>query len=65
MRIDWNADLRLEGEVSVGNVSITLLGEVLCKFSLMDERDSGRLARRATAMFPCDGCERMRAIPVP
>lgn len=32
---------------------------------MTDCRDSGRRARRATARLPCEGCERMRAIPVP
>jgi hypothetical protein len=51
--------------VSVGNVSITLPGEVFCRFARTLERDSGLRARRATARLPCEGWERIRAMPVP
>lgn len=63
--MDWKAFLRLLGEVSVGNVSIMLPGEVLDRLERTEERFSGRLARRATARLPWEGWERMRAMPVP
>jgi hypothetical protein len=65
VRMDWKADLSLVGEVSVGKVSMTLPGEVCCRFARTLESDSGRRARRATARLPCEGWERMRAMPVP
>lgn len=63
--MDWNADLSCWGEVSVGKVSIMEPGEVFSRLERTEERFSGRRARRATAMLPCLGCERMRAMPVP
>ena len=51
--------------MSVGNISITLPGEVLERLERTEERFSGLRARRATARFSCDGCEKMRTIPVP
>jgi hypothetical protein len=64
VRMDWKADLSCVGEVSVGKVSITLPGEVFCRFSRTLERLSGRRAS-ATAWFPWEGWERIRAMPVP
>lgn len=52
MRMDWKADLSLVGEVSVGNVSMTLSGDALWRFVRMLLRDSGLRARRATARLP-------------
>lgn len=63
--MDWNADLSWVGEVSVEKVSMVLSGEVLRRLVRIEESDSGRRARRATARLPCFGCERIRAIPVP
>ena len=48
------------GQVSVGKHSMTLFGDVWCRFCLMLVRESGFLARRATARLPWEGCERMR-----
>jgi hypothetical protein len=55
----------LFGEVSVGNVSITLPGEVFSRLERTLVRFSWRRARRATARLPWEGWERIRAIPVP
>ena len=63
--MDWKVLLRLVGEVSVANVSTTLPGDVFWRFEATLERFSCRRASRATAMLPCLGCEKMRAIPVP
>lgn len=55
----------LVGMVSVGKHSMTLFGDVWCRFCLMLVRESGFLARRATARLPWEGCERMLAMLVP
>jgi hypothetical protein len=55
----------LVAEVSVVKVSVMLPGEVWARFCLMLVRESGLRARRATARFPWEGYERMRAMPVP
>jgi hypothetical protein len=49
----------------VGKHSITLFGDVFERFCLMLEREEGLRASRATARLPWEGCERMRAMPVP
>lgn len=46
-------------------VSMMLPGDVFARFEATLERFSCRRARRATAILPCLGWERMRAIPVP
>ena len=61
----WKTLLRLLGEVSVVKVSMMLPGDVFARFEATLERFSRRRARRATAILPCLGWERMRAIPVP
>lgn len=53
------------GEVSVGKVSMMESGDAVLIFCETCSRDSGRRARRAMARLPCEGCERMRAMPVP
>lgn len=60
-----NAAAREDGVVELGKVSMIESGEVSWRLDLMDCKDSGRRASRATAMLPWDGWERMRAIPVP
>lgn len=55
----------LSGCVSVGKLSITLPGEVSFRFEEIEDKLSGRRARRATARLPCLGWERTRAMPVP
>lgn len=52
------------GEVSVGIVSIGLLVDERSP-EARELRFSGLRARRATARFPWEGEERMRAIPAP
>lgn len=64
-RIALKAFSRDEGEVSVGNVSITADGEVEKRFLRVAERVSSERARRATARFEYFGEERIRAMPVP
>lgn len=51
--------------MSDGKASRTASGEVLCIVEITDSRDSGRRARSATARLPWEGCDRIRAIPVP
>jgi hypothetical protein len=51
----WKAAFRLFGEVSVGNVSITLPGEVVWRLERTLVRFSRRRARRATARLPWEG----------
>ena len=63
--MDWKALFRFLGEVSVVKVSMMLPGDVFARFEATLERFSCRRARRATAILPCLGWERMRAIPVP
>lgn len=63
--MDWKADLSCVGDVSVGKASMILPGDVSFRFARTLVRFSGRRARRATARFPWEGWERMRAMPVP
>ena len=56
---------REAGEVSVGKVSMTESGEADLSVCEICCRGSARRARRAMARLPCEGCERMRAMPVP
>lgn len=53
-----------ESDVSVGNVSMGLLVEERRREARVF-RLSGLRARRATARFPWEGEERMRAMPAP
>ena len=71
---DWKAEwvriavkvwAREEGDVSVGKVSRTESGLLAFRVLEIVCRDSGRRARRAMARLPCEGWERMRAMPVP
>lgn len=54
-----------DGEVSVGKVSMMASGEPVLSVCAICCRYSGRRARSAMARLPCEGCERMRAMPVP
>jgi hypothetical protein len=63
VRMDRNASLSEEGDVSVVKVSIVEEGDSLSRVVLMLCRDSARRARRATARFPW--VAKMRAMPVP
>lgn len=56
---------RSSADVLVGKVSITALGVAVVRVCLMSFRDSWRRARRATAMLPWEGWDRIRAMPVP
>lgn len=52
-------------DVSLGKASRRTSGLVSRTLDMTESRDSERRARRATARLPCEGWERMRAIPVP
>jgi hypothetical protein len=52
-------------DVSLGKASRTAEGLAERIFEMDDAMESGRRARSATARFPCEGEERIRAIPEP
>ena len=63
--MSWNAFSIDAFDVSDGKASSIASGE-LCRIVLItDASDSGRRASSATARLPWEGCERMRAMPVP
>jgi hypothetical protein len=52
-------------DVSLGKASRTAEGLVERILEIEDAMESGRRARSATARLPCEGEDRMRAIPEP